>query len=113
MVRLHEVGGKLHSSRARGDHYGLLKAGRDLTYNTAIIIGLANRRYYPNTRELYPLSLHMPLQPEAYPQLLDPAGSFTTTEPVEVYAAATRLWDNLQQFVHRLGVEWEDDQIAL
>jgi kanamycin nucleotidyltransferase len=113
MVRLHEVGGKLHSSRVRGDRYGLLKAGRDLTHNTAIIIGLANRRYYPNTRELYPLSLQMPLQPEAYPQLLDPAGGFTTVDPSEVYAAAARLWDNLQQFVRRLGVEWEDDAFAL
>jgi kanamycin nucleotidyltransferase len=113
MLRLHEVGGKVRSSQARGDRYGLLKAGRDLTHNAAIIIGLANRQHYPNTRDLYPLSTRMALQPDGYAEFLDVAGGFTTVEPARVYAAATALWHNLQTFVRGLGVEWEDGSLRL
>jgi kanamycin nucleotidyltransferase len=91
MLRLHEIGGKVRSSQARGDHYGLLKAGRDLTHNAAIIIGLANRQHYPNTRDLYPLSRRMALLPERYTDLLGDAGGFTTADPARVYVAATVL----------------------
>jgi kanamycin nucleotidyltransferase len=111
MRPLPEVAGKLHSSRERGDRYGLLKAGRDLTHNTALIIGLANRRHYPSTREYYPLSLAMPRQPSRYRALLDEAGGFATAEPARVYAAATALWDDLRRFVRELGIAWDDDTL--
>jgi kanamycin nucleotidyltransferase len=113
MVRLHEVGGKVRSSRARGDRYGLLKAGRDLTHNAAIIIGLANRQHYPNTRDLYQLSTRMALRPDGYADLLDDAGGFATVDPARVYAAATALWASLQAFVRGMGIEWEDDELRL
>lgn len=109
----YEVIGKLKNAYARGARHEVLNNGREITFNTAMIIGLANRQYYKSMRELYPTSKQMPLRPTAYNDLLDHAGNFTTTNVDDVYDATLALWEQLQIFVAELGIEWQVNDLDI
>ncbi|HKP51896.1 MAG TPA: kanamycin nucleotidyltransferase C-terminal domain-containing protein [Chloroflexia bacterium] len=113
MLWTHQIIGKLRNASAQMDDYGLLAAGRDFVFSTALLIGLANRRYYPGQRGLYRLAQQMPMQPANYGPLLDRAGGFTTHNSAEVYSAALTLWNNVQAFVANMGIDWDKDDLAI
>lgn len=113
MRRMSETAGKARSNRTRGDTHALLKAGRGLVHEAMFLIGLANRRYFPHTRDLYRQAAQLPLRPEGYAELLDIAGNFTTTDADAVYAAAMVLWGRVQAFAHAQGIEWEDAAVVV
>lgn len=113
LLRTRELEGKLRSARSRDDAYGVLAVARQMVFNFALLIGLVNRSYYPSQRGMYQLSKEMPLKPTRYPELLDAAGGFTTTEPREVYTAAIELWSDFQRFVTQLGIQWEVDGLVI
>ncbi len=113
MLRLRELVGKLRNAQAQQDRYGVLALARDMTFGVALLIGLANRRYYPSQRGLYQQSKQMPLQPEHYAELLDAAGGFTSTNLMHVYEAALALWDDVQRFIESQGVVWSRDRLLI
>src|SRR5205085_345528 len=108
-----EAVGKLQNAAARGDHYGVLDAGRWLAYNTAMVIALANGQYYPSGRGLYPRSKQLPRRPADYDTLVDTAGGFSTADPQAVAPAALALWERLQAFVATLGITWIDEELSV
>lgn len=110
MLWTYETIGKLKNAAARNDMYGVMNMGRHLVWNAAMMLGLANRRWYPSQRGLYQMSKTMEKQPKDYPRLLDVAGGFITADTGQVYEASLELWNNLQEFARGLGVEWEDGQ---
>jgi kanamycin nucleotidyltransferase len=113
MIETFENLGKLKNAWERADQYGVIECGRRLTFTTAMLIGLANRRFYPSLRGLHQLAKQMPRQPRDYPRLLDLAGAFTTTDRSQVYQAALELWENLQIFAQELGVDWVEDTTGI
>ena len=114
MCWLNEGAGKLRNAWARGAYYDLLSgASRYFVWNVALVIGLANRAYYPSGRGLYERSKQMALLPERYGELLDLAGGFAMADPGIVYGAALELWDSVQAFVRGLGVEWVEAELPL
>jgi kanamycin nucleotidyltransferase len=113
MLWLQEALGKLLNAHARADSYGVLAAGRDFAFGTALLVGLVNRRYYPGQRGLYRLAQQLPLQPSGYGPLLDQVGGFTTCDPSDVYSAALELWENVQSFVSARGIVWDEEHLAI
>jgi len=113
MLWMQQIVGKLHNASAQMDDYGLLAASRDFVFSTALLIGLANRRYYPGQRGLYRLAQQMPMQPVNYGPLLDQAGGFTTHNSAEVYSAALTLWNNVQEFIATIGIDWDKDELVI
>lgn len=113
MLRSYEVIGKLENGYARSAYHEVLQSGRDIAFNTVMIIGLANRRYYPSMRELYPRSKQMPLRPAHYDDLVEQAGNFTTTNVEEVRQATLLLWEHVQTFVAELEIVWHTNALDM
>ena len=113
MARSCEFSNKMRNAQQSDDHYRLLVEGRWLALETAMIIGLLNRRYYKGGRGLYQLSKQMPKQPKDYPRLLDLAGGFATVEADIVYNAGMELWSNLCDLVRTEGITWESDRLPI
>ena len=113
MLRTYDLVGKLRNAWTQHDHYGVLAIARDIAFSFALLIGLANRCYYPSQRGMYHQSKQMPLQPEYYAELVEVAGGFTNTDPEQVYRAAIELWEQVRSFVERLGIVWERDELII
>ena len=113
MLWTQQLIGKIRNAWVQSDNYGLLAAGRDLAFSSTLLVGLANRRYYPGQRGLYQRALQLPIQPVNYGPLLDQTGGFTTNNPADVYTAALALWANLQEFVAALDIYWAEDKLIL
>lgn len=115
MARVCETSNRLHNAWEAGDHYRLLVDGRLLTWGTAMMLGLLNRRYYKGGggRGFYQLSKQMPKQPKDYANLLDLAGGFTTVEDEAVYRAGVALWLNLCDLVRDEGVDWQSNDLPI
>ena len=113
MLWIYQVMGKLRNASAQADSYGVLAAGRGLVLSVALLISLANRRYYPGQRGLYYLAQQMPMQPADFGPLLDRAGGFSTHDASEVYSAALTLWDNVQEFIAAMGIVWDEERLII
>jgi hypothetical protein len=113
MLRTYDLVGKLRNAWTQQDHYGVLTIARDMTFSFSLLIGLANRRYYPSQRGMYQQSKQMPLQPEHYAELVEVAGGFTNIDTEQVYRAAIELWEQVRHFVERLGIVWERDELII
>lgn len=111
MSRTNETWNKMRNAWESGDQYRLLVEARWLALESAMMLGLASRRYYKGGRGLYQMSKEMPKQPKDYAILLDVAGGFTTSDGKEVYKAAGTLWANLCEFVKAEGVGWDRDEL--
>ncbi len=113
MLWSYEIIGKLKNGYMRGAIHEVLSNAREIAFNTAMIIELANRRYYKSMRELYPQSKQMPLHPTHYDDFVDQAGNFTTLNVEDVYRATLRLWEQVQAFVAELGIMWHTNDVKL
>lgn len=113
MLRTHELAGKLRNAWVNHDRHGILALSRDLVFSFALIIGLANRKYYKSQRGMYQQSKEMPLKPKRYVELLDAAGGFENTNTEEVFCAAIALWEQTERFVKDQGVHWDRDELIL
>jgi kanamycin nucleotidyltransferase len=113
MVMTYETAGKLKNAWARGDSYGVTAHEQRLAWSTAMLLGLINRRYYPSGRGFYQLSRQMERKPKDYDRLLDLAGGFTPAGREDTYRAALELWDNLQELLGDLGIEWREERLQV
>ncbi|WP_246056011.1 kanamycin nucleotidyltransferase C-terminal domain-containing protein [Alteribacter natronophilus] len=107
----YETMGKIRNNYASGNHRYLPLAAKDLAYQTAKLIGLANRRYYRTRARMFEDSLSFPSRPEGYERLLELLLEGQLHPSHKVYDRCENLWTGLNIWFEELGIDYQEDQL--
>lgn len=79
---------------------------KDLTWQTAKLIGLANRSYYSTRARTYEESLEMASKPNGYSELVELVMEGRLSDRDQVYQLCEKLWSGLNEWMKELGIEY-------
>ncbi|GGA27095.1 hypothetical protein GCM10010917_09910 [Paenibacillus physcomitrellae] len=99
----YETMGKLRNSRQTGSFSYLPRAAYDLKWQTAKLIGLANRHYYSTRAKTLEESVAMSSKPEGYVELAERIMDGELSDKQQVYELCERLWTGLNEWIEEHG----------
>ncbi|PYZ97788.1 hypothetical protein CR205_04125 [Alteribacter lacisalsi] len=105
----YETMGKIRNNYASGNHRYLPMAARDLAFQTAKLIGLANRKYYRTRARMFEDSLKFPSRPSGYERLLELLLEGELHPSHKVYDRCENLWTGLNLWYEELGIDYKED----
>lgn len=107
----YETMAKLKNTIAE-DHGSYVSLGAtDLAWQTAQLIGLANKRYYTTRARTFEESLNMPCKPTGYGELVQAIMAGTLGDAAQVYALCESLWCGLNEWFNTLGITYTVDEL--
>ncbi len=107
----YETMGKLRNSMksGRGDYVSL--GAKDIAWQTAKLIGLANRQYYTTRTYTFEESLQMASKPKGYEELIRVVLDGTLDDKPHVYQLCENLWNGLNAWFHEMGIAYMVDAL--
>lgn len=103
----YETMGKLRNTMGSGAYVAL--GAMDLTWQTAKLIGLANRQYYTTRARTLAESLEMPSTPDGYQELVRAIVSGRLEDTTMVLQRCEDLWLGLNDWFTKLGISYTVD----
>lgn len=107
----YETMGKVRNNWLNGNHDYLTIAARDLIWQTAKLIGLANKQYYSTRAKMFQESLLMSSKPSGYEELVQCVLKGNLTDKQKVYALCENLWSGLNEWFEELGIEYRANEL--
>ncbi|WP_268747779.1 kanamycin nucleotidyltransferase C-terminal domain-containing protein [Cohnella kolymensis] len=107
----YETMGKIRNARANGNVDYLSVGARDLSWQTAKLIGLANKKYFSTRAKTYSESLHMALQPEGYKEMVMYVINGNFSDKERVYLCCENLWLGLNKWFEELGINYKSESL--
>jgi predicted nucleotidyltransferase len=104
LVWLHELMGKIRNAYAYHNDSLFLWLTSFLGWESIMILGLINQRYYDSERFIFETVLTFPLLPKNYQHLLETVCHFSTIDREEIYHAASKLFSELTKLARRQGI---------
>ncbi len=104
LVWLHELIGKIRNAYTYHNDSLFLWLTSFLGWESIMILGLINQRYYDSERFIFETILTFPLLPENYQHLLETVCHFSTIDREEIYQAALKLFSELAKLARRQGI---------
>ncbi|MCE5172063.1 KNTase domain-containing protein [Paenibacillus profundus] len=103
----YETMGKIRNNKIAGNDSYLPLGAKDLAWQTAKLIGLANRTFYNTRAQTYEESLRMPSRPSGYDELVElmMRGQLHDTEVV--YKRCECLWTGLNEWYEKMGIDYK------
>ncbi len=86
---------------------------KDLTWQTAKLIGLANKQYYSTRANTYQESLQMNSKPSGYESLVNAVMEGELRDKQHVYELCENLWIGLNEWFEQLGIDYKVDELPL
>jgi len=88
-------------------NYSYIPLGaKDLTWQTAKMIGLANRKYYSTRARTFEESLAMDSKPNGYVALVKSVMSGDLSDIEYIYQLCESLWIGLNEWYEKLGIKY-------
>jgi kanamycin nucleotidyltransferase len=109
----YETMGKIRNNWERKNLEYLSVGAKDLTWQTAKLIGLANKKYYSTRANTYKESLTMELKPDGYEELVKCVTDGNLTDKEEVYFFCENLWTGLNKWFDELGIEYRVNELPI
>ncbi|MEC0240164.1 kanamycin nucleotidyltransferase C-terminal domain-containing protein [Paenibacillus dokdonensis] len=103
----YETMGKIRNNKIAGNDHYLPLGAKDLAWQTAKLIGIANRTFYNTRARTYEESLAMPSRPSGYDELIHllMRGHLHDTELV--YERCECLWSGLNEWYENMGIDYK------
>lgn len=102
----YETMGKIRNSKQAGNYSYLPLGAKDLAWQSAKLIGLANRAFYNTRARTFEESLQMPSRPAGYEELVELVMSGQLHDAELVYARCEQIWTGLNEWYEELGIEY-------
>ena len=107
----YETMGKIRNNKQAGN-YGYLPLGaKDLAWQSAKLIGLANKTFYNTRARTYEESLQLPSRPSGYDELIELVMRGQLQDSELVYERCERLWTGLNEWYEEMGIEYRLDKL--
>jgi kanamycin nucleotidyltransferase len=107
----YETMGKMRNNFHNGNLDYIPVGARDLAWQTAKLIGLANRKYYTTRSRTFEESLHMESKPEGYEALARKVMSGDKSDRTAIYELCEDLWTGLNTWFEELGIEYRVEEL--
>lgn len=93
-------------------NYNYIPMGaKDLTWQTAKLIGLANRKYYSTRARTLEESIEMGDKPKGYPELAKLVMSGELNDTEYIYQLCENLWIGLNEWYEKLGIDYRVQEL--
>lgn len=109
----YETMGKIRNNWHSGNHAYLSIGARDLSWQTAKLIGLANKQYYSTRAKTYEESLNMDSKPRGYTELVTYVLEGNYSDKEKIYSLCENLWTGLNQWFEELGIEYKVNKLPI
>lgn len=109
----YETMGKIRNCMHSGQHAYISRAASDLIWQTAKLIGLANKKYYRTRASTIEESLLMTSIPNGYKELAAKIKEGDLRNKEEIYRLCEDLWTGLNEWFGEQGIEYFSDQLPL
>ena len=86
---------------------------QDLVWQTAKLIGLANKRYYSTRAKVYEESIVMTSKPLGYDALVKKVMAGELANKEAIYGHCEQLWEGLNIWYRDLGIDYKSKQLPL
>ncbi|MGM7700458.1 kanamycin nucleotidyltransferase C-terminal domain-containing protein [Pseudalkalibacillus sp. Hm43] len=107
----YETMGKMRNNYESGNLDYIPVGARDFAWQTAKLIGLANKQYYTTRAETFEESLRIEAKPVGYEALARKVMSGDMRDRAEVYELCEALWTGLNDWFDELGIEYRVEQL--
>ncbi|MFU1794866.1 kanamycin nucleotidyltransferase C-terminal domain-containing protein [Paenibacillus azoreducens] len=102
----YETIGKIRNNYIAGNLNYLPLGAKDLSWQTAKLIGLANRQFYCTRATTYEESLKMKSKPFGYEELAICVMEGKLSDKEHIYQLCENLWTGLNDWYKELGIEY-------
>lgn len=102
----YETVGKIRNNKLAGNYNYLPLGAKDLAWQTAKLIGLANRTFFNTRARTYEESLQMPSRPSGYDELVGLVIRGQLHEMEMVYERCENLWTGLNEWYEEMGIDY-------
>ncbi len=107
----YETMAKIRNSHKSGNYSYIPLGANDLVWETAKLIGLANRTYYTTRAKTYEESVRMESVPCGYKELVQLVKNGQLTDAETVYQLCENLWTGLNDWMESLGLNYRLKQL--
>ncbi|MDR9856490.1 kanamycin nucleotidyltransferase C-terminal domain-containing protein [Paenibacillus sp. VCA1] len=107
----YETMGKIRNNYASGNLNYIPMGAKDLTWQTAKLIGLANKQFFSTRARTFEESLHMASQPSGYVELVTRVMEGNLIDKGYVYRLCENLWTGLNEWYEELGIEYRSKEL--
>ncbi|WP_339322060.1 kanamycin nucleotidyltransferase C-terminal domain-containing protein [Paenibacillus sp. FSL W8-0194] len=107
----YETMGKIRNNFTSGNWGYLPMGAKDLTWQTAKLIGLANRQFYSTRAKTFEESLNMASKPAGYAELVTRVMEGKLMDKEHVYRLCENLWTGLNAWYEELGIEYRSKEL--
>ncbi|WP_033542058.1 kanamycin nucleotidyltransferase C-terminal domain-containing protein [Planococcus sp. CAU13] len=109
----YETMAKIRTNYSGGNFNYLQIGARDLLWQTAKLIGLANRMYFTTRARTFEESLAMESTPSGYRELLDYFHGSQLFEHEKIFHLCEELWTGLNEWFDELGLEYRLTELPI
>ncbi|WP_096440098.1 kanamycin nucleotidyltransferase C-terminal domain-containing protein [Alteribacter populi] len=102
----YETMGKIRNNYERGTYYYLPWGAKDLSWQTAKLIGLANRMIYSTRSETFKEAVSATSKPSGFENLAELVMKGDLADPERVYLSCENLWTGLNDWFDLLGIDY-------
>lgn len=107
----YETMGKIRNNYRRNNLNYLPIGAKDLVWQTAKLIGLANKTYYSTRARTLEESLSMKSKPSGYEELVKKVMEGQLDDKELVYQLCEHLWEGLNIWFDELGIEYKSKEL--
>lgn len=109
----YETMAKIRNNWQNGNHTYLSIGARDLAWQTAKLIGLANKKYYSTRARIFEESLRMEIRPEGYEELVSCVMEGNPTDREEIYTLCEDVWTSLNKWFEELDINYKVNELPV
>jgi predicted nucleotidyltransferase len=113
LVWFYELMSKIRNAYIYKDNYIFLWLASFLGWESAIFLGLVNRRYYKSERDVFTSVMNFPIQPKNYQRLLETVCHFSVTDRKKIYQATLKLFAELNRIARKKGIVVEKNTLTV
>ncbi|MGE8204528.1 kanamycin nucleotidyltransferase C-terminal domain-containing protein [Heyndrickxia sp. NPDC080065] len=103
----YETVGKIRNNYRNNNFDYITLGAKDLAWQTAKLIGLANKQFFTTRARTFEESLRMESRPKGYEELVHQMMAGTLTDKQHIYQLCENLWTGLNEWFEELGIDYK------
>ncbi|WP_204419040.1 kanamycin nucleotidyltransferase C-terminal domain-containing protein [Bacillus tianshenii] len=107
----YETMGKIRNNHENGNFRYIQMGARDLAWQTAKLIGLANRAYYTTRARTFEESLDLESKPSGYRELVEFLETGDIRDKETLYLLCENLWTGLNSWFDEMGIDYKSHEL--
>lgn len=107
----YETMGKIRNNYENGNSSYIQLGAKDLAWQTAKLVGLANRTFYTTRARTFEESLHLKSKPDGYRELVAFLEAGDLRDKETLYMHCENLWSGLNAWFEELGIDYMTNEL--